>query len=154
MDGRDPGASGNRLRRGRGSYRTKARLYGENELGGLHVMYVLTEEPGVHGLPEKPQLVTYPDFDENSLPDWYTQAVADGRLAAFPPEAQPDWYLRPAPAEVGTGWVAPTLWSLLGIGVIGGAAALWIEGDFPARGTPANAGQNLASATPASARWR
>ena len=101
----------------------KARLYGESELGGLHVMYVLTEDPSVHGLPEEPQLGTYPEFDENTLPDWYTQAVVDGKLAAFPSEARPDWYLRPAPA--GAGWVAPTLWSLLGVGIVGGGVALW-----------------------------
>ena len=101
----------------------KAYLYGENELGGLHVMYVLTEELSIHGLPEDPQVGTYPEFDENALPDWYTQAVAGGKLAAFPPEARPEWYLRPAPA--GAGWVAPTLWTLLGVGVVGGGAALW-----------------------------
>jgi hypothetical protein len=34
---------------------SKARLYGENELGGLHVLYVLEEEPEVYGLPSVPQ---------------------------------------------------------------------------------------------------
>ncbi|UCB43646.1 MAG: 4Fe-4S dicluster domain-containing protein [Dehalococcoidales bacterium] len=33
----------------------KATLYGEQELGGLHVLYVLTDSPGVYGLPENPQ---------------------------------------------------------------------------------------------------
>lgn len=33
----------------------KARLYGENELGGLHVLYVLEEEPEVYGLPSDPK---------------------------------------------------------------------------------------------------
>lgn len=33
----------------------KARLYGEHELGGLHVLYVLEEEPEVYGLPAAPQ---------------------------------------------------------------------------------------------------
>ena len=32
-----------------------ALLYGENELGGLHVMYVLRESPAVYQLPEYPQ---------------------------------------------------------------------------------------------------
>jgi formate dehydrogenase iron-sulfur subunit len=32
-----------------------ASLYGENELGGLQVMYVLKEPPEVYGLPEAPQ---------------------------------------------------------------------------------------------------
>jgi len=30
----------------------EARLYGEHELGGLHVLYVLTCEPSVYGLPD------------------------------------------------------------------------------------------------------
>ena len=33
----------------------KATLYGETELGGLHVMQVLEDVPGVYGLPEEPQ---------------------------------------------------------------------------------------------------
>jgi len=33
----------------------KAMLYGENELEGLHVLYVLTDSPEVYGLPEAPQ---------------------------------------------------------------------------------------------------
>lgn len=33
-----------------------AQLYGEKELGGLHVMYVLSESPEVVGLPKDPQL--------------------------------------------------------------------------------------------------
>lgn len=33
-----------------------ARLYGEKELGGLHVMYVLTHKPEVHGLPNDPHM--------------------------------------------------------------------------------------------------
>ena len=33
-----------------------ANLYGENELGGLHVMYVLDDRPSVYGLPENPQI--------------------------------------------------------------------------------------------------
>jgi len=34
----------------------KANLYGENELGGLHVLYVLEEEPSVYGLPVNPKI--------------------------------------------------------------------------------------------------
>jgi formate dehydrogenase beta subunit len=34
----------------------KANLYGKNELGGLHVMYVLEDEPSVYGLPENPKI--------------------------------------------------------------------------------------------------
>jgi len=33
-----------------------AYLYGEKELGGLHVMYVLTQTPDVHGLPAHPDM--------------------------------------------------------------------------------------------------
>lgn len=33
-----------------------AYLYGEKELGGLHVMYVLTQTPDVHGLPTHPDM--------------------------------------------------------------------------------------------------
>ena len=33
----------------------QARLYGANEMGGLHVMYVLPYPPEVHGLPANPQ---------------------------------------------------------------------------------------------------
>jgi formate dehydrogenase iron-sulfur subunit len=100
----------------------KAHLYGENELGGLHVMYVLTEETSVHALPEEPHVDTYPEFDEKMLPDWYTQAIADGSLPAFPSEARPEWYLRP---PLGIDWVARAPWGLLGLGVIGGGIALW-----------------------------
>lgn len=32
-----------------------ANLYGDKELGGLHVMYVLADSVGVYGLPENPQ---------------------------------------------------------------------------------------------------
>jgi len=116
----------------------KAYLYGEKELGGLHVIYVLTEAPSVHGLPESPQVGTYPPFDENTFPDWYVRALADGRLPVFPPEAKPEWYMQPrlvpvpgpaepawpgVPAGKGIGWGAPAIFSWLGVGVIGGA--LW-----------------------------
>ncbi|MDD4873783.1 MAG: 4Fe-4S dicluster domain-containing protein [Dehalococcoidales bacterium] len=33
-----------------------ANLYGENELGGLHVMYILEDSPDVYGLPVDPQI--------------------------------------------------------------------------------------------------
>ena len=33
----------------------QATLYGETELGGLHVLYVLADSPEVYGLPEEPQ---------------------------------------------------------------------------------------------------
>jgi formate dehydrogenase iron-sulfur subunit len=34
---------------------TKANLYGEKELGGLHVMYILADSPEVYGLPKDPK---------------------------------------------------------------------------------------------------
>ena len=34
----------------------ESRLYGEHELDGLHVLYVLPDQPSVYGLPEEPQL--------------------------------------------------------------------------------------------------
>jgi len=37
-----------------GAY-SQTMLYGESELGGLHVLYVLADSPEVYGLPEKPQ---------------------------------------------------------------------------------------------------
>lgn len=35
---------------------TSANIYGENELGGLHVMYVLDDAPAVYGLPVAPKI--------------------------------------------------------------------------------------------------
>jgi len=35
---------------------TNACLYGENELGGLHVLYVLDDQPEVYGLPADPMI--------------------------------------------------------------------------------------------------
>ncbi len=116
-----------------------AYLYGENELGGLHLMYVLTEEPHIQGLPDKPRLGTYPQFDENTFPDWYVQAIAGGRLPVFPPEARAEWYMQPklvpaprrpepawptAPARPAIGWAAPVLWGWFGLGVASGLS--WV----------------------------
>ncbi len=114
----------------------KANLYGESELGGLHVMYILTDEPSTHGLPDEPKLGTYPQFDKAMLPGWYTEAVANGNLAAFPSGASPEWYLQPPSDEempdegipdeqaaAKTNW--GLLGSLIGVGVIGLGAGLW-----------------------------
>jgi len=62
-----------------------AYLYGEKELGGLHVMYVLTEEVSVYDLPKDPRLARYPAFNAAELPAWYKEAVATGKLPAVPP---------------------------------------------------------------------
>jgi len=101
----------------------KAYLYGENELGGLHVMFVLTDEPSVHGLPENPQVGTYPDFSANELPVWYIKAIDEGKLPVLP-ELGPLPGPPVTPPTAGLGWGAPLLWSWLGIGVVGIGAAL------------------------------
>ena len=102
----------------------QANLYGESELGGLHLMFVLTEEPSILGLPEVPTLGTYPGFDASDFPYWYIQAIAAGRFPAFPPEARPEWYLQP---KVGTfeervPLATQTLLGYLGVGILG---AFW-----------------------------
>ncbi len=117
----------------------KARLYGETELGGLHALYVLLEDPGAHGLPDDPRLGTYPDFDENTFPAWYIQALDSGKFAVFPPEARREWYMQPNlvpvpgppepewPVRVAMappGWTGPALWGWFGAGIIGACAAL------------------------------
>jgi formate dehydrogenase iron-sulfur subunit len=72
-----------------------ANLYGEKKMGGLKVLKVLTEDPGVHGLPEDPKLGTYPPFVKHNFPRWYAKAITDGILPAFPPKANPKWYMQP-----------------------------------------------------------
>ena len=54
-------------------------LYGEDEMGGLNTLYVLTDSPSVYGLPEAPQLAT-----NNAWAQWLSGAVAAGVVAAFP----------------------------------------------------------------------
>jgi len=41
----------------RGGY-PDANLYGENEMGGLHALYILAERPSIYGLPEIPTVAT------------------------------------------------------------------------------------------------
>lgn len=115
----------------------RANLYGESELGGLQVMYILTDEPSTHGLPDEPKLGTYPQFDKAMLPSWYSEAIANGNLATFPSGASPEWYLQPPSDEEILGEADKTealaaaktnwgLWgSLIGVGVIGLGAGLW-----------------------------
>jgi formate dehydrogenase iron-sulfur subunit len=38
----------------------EARLYGEKELGGLHVLYILEQKPRYYGLPDNPQYPVIP----------------------------------------------------------------------------------------------
>lgn len=56
-----------------------AYLYGENELGGLHVMYVLDDSPAVYGLPESPQVAT-----KNLVGNWLSAIATAGVIAAIP----------------------------------------------------------------------
>lgn len=118
----------------------KASLYGETELGGLHTLYVLTDEPYVHGLPEKPQVGTYPRFDADSFPDWYIRALDERIFPLFPAGAKREWYMEPdllpssgirsprsIPREDFWQEHSTLAWSWLGAGVAGaGAALLWI----------------------------
>ncbi len=56
-----------------------ARLYGENELGGLHWLYIIDGSPSEFGLPESPQLAT-----TTILAQWISGLVTAGVLAALP----------------------------------------------------------------------
>jgi formate dehydrogenase iron-sulfur subunit len=57
----------------------KANLYGENELGGLHVLYVLDDTPSAYGLPEDPKVAT------SKLPfQWLGGLLTAGLVAALP----------------------------------------------------------------------
>lgn len=117
----------------------QAYLYGENELGGLHVMYILTEKVSTYGLTEQPQIDTYPEFKEDTFPDWYRQAIVEGKLPVFPPGAQPQWYLQPGlrpgtrsteppwppePARPSIGWLAKAYWAWLGLGASAALGAI------------------------------
>jgi formate dehydrogenase iron-sulfur subunit len=66
-----------------GELKTKGRgeayLYGERELGGLGVMYVLEDKPDVYGLPEAPRMAT-----KNVLGSWFSGILTAGIVAAVP----------------------------------------------------------------------
>ena len=79
-----------------------ANLYGDTQLGGLHVMHILTEAPSFYELPAAPQLPSAPAFPASALPAWYTSAVAAGTF----PEIPPGWP-RPALAPTPTPTPAP-----------------------------------------------
>jgi len=59
--------------------RPNAYLYGENELGGLGVMFVLADRPSLYGLPESPRAAT-----KNALGQWLSGLLTAGMLAAVP----------------------------------------------------------------------
>ena len=58
---------------------TNAYLYGEHELGGLHVMLVLADRPALYGLPEQPRAAT-----KNVFGQWLSGLVAAGAIAVIP----------------------------------------------------------------------
>ncbi len=55
-------------------------LYGEDELGGLHVLYVLADRPSVYGLPEEPEFPVLASVRDNILRP--TAWIAWGVVAA------------------------------------------------------------------------
>jgi len=65
--------------RAKGGEYSNAYLYGENELGGLHVLYVLDDSPEDYGLPEEPQLAT-----TSMVEKWLTGIATAGIVAALP----------------------------------------------------------------------
>jgi len=58
---------------------SNAYLYGETELGGLNVLYVLDDSPEVYGLPETPQLAT-----KNAVGQWLSGILTAGLITALP----------------------------------------------------------------------
>ncbi|MFC2010045.1 4Fe-4S dicluster domain-containing protein [Chloroflexota bacterium] len=58
---------------------SSATLYGEDEMGGLHALYVLTDKPSEFGLPEAPQLAT-----SSAWAQWLSGAIAAGVVAVLP----------------------------------------------------------------------
>jgi formate dehydrogenase iron-sulfur subunit len=59
--------------------RPSANLYGEYELGGLHRLYVLADEPSAYGLPVSPRYAT-----SNVSGQWLSGILTAGVLAAVP----------------------------------------------------------------------
>lgn len=73
----------------------EASIYGEKEMGGLHSVYLITDPPYVHGLPENPRIGSYPKFDADGFPDWYISAINRGDIPLFPANARREWYMEP-----------------------------------------------------------
>jgi hypothetical protein len=48
-------------------------------MGGLHTVYILTDQPSVFGLPEAPQLAI-----SNAVAQWVSGVITAGVLAALP----------------------------------------------------------------------
>ena len=58
---------------------SNATLYGKNELGGLHVLYVLDDTPKVYGLPESPKVAS-----SDVIGKWLMGVATTGVIAALP----------------------------------------------------------------------
>jgi len=56
-----------------------ANLYGEKELGGLNVLYVLADRPAAYGLPENPKVAT-----KATGSNWLSGIATAGALALLP----------------------------------------------------------------------
>ena len=56
-----------------------ANLFGEHESGGLHILYVLTDQPSVYGLPEAPQVAA-----SRAAFNWLGGVITAGIIAAIP----------------------------------------------------------------------
>ena len=54
-------------------------LYGKNELGGLHAMYILDDTAEAYGLPESPQVAS-----STVIQKWLSGIVTAGVIAALP----------------------------------------------------------------------
>lgn len=72
-----------------------ANIYGETELGGLHLIMLLKESPEFYGMPLDPQLESYPEFDAAAFPKWYVDAIDTDQIPAFPENAKAEWYMQP-----------------------------------------------------------
>ena len=56
-----------------------ANLYGEHTLGGLHILYVLTDQPSVYGLPKAPQVAI-----SKAAFKWLAGVIAASVIAILP----------------------------------------------------------------------
>jgi formate dehydrogenase iron-sulfur subunit len=68
-----------RVQQLRANEHPNATLYGEDEMGGLHTLYVLTDRASVFGLPEAPQLAT-----SSAWAQWLSGAITAGVLSVIP----------------------------------------------------------------------
>jgi len=57
----------------------RANLYGDTELGGLNVLYILEDDPEIYGLPAEPVLAT-----RNAVGQWLSGVLTAGLITALP----------------------------------------------------------------------